>query len=280
MSTKNIQKDIKEKREKVSNVPHSNKSSLVKNEVLGVSVTSSSEENILEYIVKKIESYAEDKEKLLIVTPNPEILVYANKHKEFRDILNQAQISLPDGVGVLWAGRVLGKPFQQRITGVDFMKSLCKEVIRKPITVGFLGGRGGVAEVTSKCLQKAYPGLKVGFVGEEPGGISNFKFQISNAQSRRFEETITCDILFVAFGFPKQEEWMAENLEKLDVKVMMGVGGAFDYISGKVPRAPKLIRAIGFEWLYRLLRQPWRWKRQLALVEFVGLVLREKFSSK
>src|SRR5258708_28886790 len=126
MSTKNIQKDIKEKREKVSNVTYSNKSILVKNEVLGVSVTSSSEENILEYIVKKIESYAEDKEKLLIVTPNPEILVYANKHKEFRDILNQAQISLPDGIGVLWAGRVLGKPFQQRITGFDFMKSLCK----------------------------------------------------------------------------------------------------------------------------------------------------------
>ena len=88
------------------------------------------------------------------------------------------------------------------------------------------------------------------------------------------------DILFVAFGFPKQEQWIAENLDKIPVKVAMGVGGAFDYISGNVPRSPVFIRKLGLEWLFRLIIQPWRLKRQLALFKFIYLVLREKLKSK
>ena len=88
------------------------------------------------------------------------------------------------------------------------------------------------------------------------------------------------DVLFVAFGFPKQEEWMYNNIDMLNVRVMMGVGGAFDYISGKVPRAPGFIRRFGFEWLYGLLRQPWRFQRQLALIEFIWLVLKDILKSK
>jgi len=240
---------------------------LVKNVILGVKVTNESQKEILEFLVKSIErsfgSY-------YIVTPNPEILVHASHHQNFKNILNQAQISLCDGVGLILAGKILGKPFVQRVTGVDFMKNLCEAVSEKPITVGFLGGRDRVAELTSKCLRQKYPDLKVSFVGEE----WEDEEKISTS---KFKQRI--DILFVAFGFSKQEEWMAQHVGKIPVRVMIGVGGAFDYISGKAPRAPLFIRRIGFEWFYRLIHQPWRFKRQLALLEFFFLILKEKFEA-
>ena len=196
---------------------------------------------------------------------------------DFKAILNQAQIALCDGVGLWLAGRILGKHFTERITGVDFMQNLCKKVAKKPITVGFLGGRPGVAELTAKCLKAKYPGLNVVFAGTE-WDENNSEFRIQNSETKKEKNHNKIDILFVAFGFPKQEQWMNEHLDRIPVRVMMGVGGSFDYISGKIPRAPKIIQAIGLEWLYRLLRQPWRWKRQLALVEFIWLVIKEKLS--
>ncbi len=228
-----------------------------KNILLGVGITNATKDEILKYIITSLEK-ADDS--YYIVTPNPEILVYANKHPQFKAVLNNARLGLPDGIGVTMAGRILGKHFYERITGVDFMELLCKEVSEKPITVGFLGGRGGVAEKTAECLRQKYSGLKAVFVGEE------------------WKKT-EVDILFVAYGFPKQEEWMAEHIVKIPVKVIMGVGGSFDYISGSVMRAPLLIRSIGFEWLFRLLMQPWRIKRQFVLLQFCLLVLREKLSN-
>lgn len=239
--------------------------------LLGVKLTNATEKEVLEYIIKNIESSSE---KYYIVTPNPEMLVYASNNTSFKDILNNAKLALIDGVGIIWAGKVLGKNIKQRITGTDLMESLCKEVsasnegaLKKPITVGFLGGRQKVAERTAECLQKKYPGLKVIFADQEPDKLLK-------------EPKLLIDILFVAFGFPKQEKWIAENLEKIPVKVAMGVGGAFDYISGSVPRAPVFIRMLGFEWLYRLIRQPWRWKRQLVLIEFALMILREKIENR
>lgn len=232
---------------------------LKKKRLLGVDITDTTEREVLEYILQNLEK---SKEKFYIVTPNPEILVYANKNQEFKNILNQARIGLCDGIGVLWAGKVLGKSLKQKTTGTDFVQKLCKEVSEKPITVGFLGAGPAIAEETAECLQSRYPGLKVVFVAQEWGEDG-------------FVPSI--DILFVAFGFPKQEEWMNKNLSKIPVQIAIGVGGAFDYISGKIPRAPKWVQQIGFEWLYRLIRQPWRWKRQLTLAKFVYLVLREKF---
>lgn len=226
-----------------------------KNFLLGVGITNAKKEEILEYIITSLEKKTDP---YYIVTPNPEFLVYASKHPEFKIILNNARLGLPDGIGVIWAGKILGKPFVERVTGVDFMELLCKEVSEKPITVGFLGGRGKIAEKAAECLQVRYPGLKVIFVSEEWA-----------------EERNSVDILFVAYGFPKQEEFMAKHIGKIPIKVMIGVGGAFDYISGAVPRAPLLIRLIGFEWLFRLFVQPWRIKRQLALLEFSWLVLRQ-----
>jgi N-acetylglucosaminyldiphosphoundecaprenol N-acetyl-beta-D-mannosaminyltransferase len=193
------------------------------------------------------------------------MIVYARRDNHFREILNRARIALPDGVGIMIAGKVVGHQLRERITGTDMVELICREVSEKPINVGFLGGRNGVAEKTANCLKKKYPDLSVSFVGEEWEGRE------SDAQGLAKSKT---DILFVAFGFPKQEEWMASQSEKSKITVMMGVGGAFDYLSGQVPRAPSVIRSLGFEWLYRLIRQPWRIKRQLALFSFALLVIK------
>lgn len=231
----------------------------VKTSILGVGLTNAPKDEILEYVdvlVKKTSKTA------MIVTPNPEIAVFATEHPDFKVLLNKADLALCDGVGLSLAARILHKPLKERITGVDFMKSLCEKSVEKAYTIGFLGGKPGVAERTAECLRKEYPGLRVHFTGAE-------------WDARRFPKN-GVDILFVAYGFPKQEEWIAKHQDILPVKVAMGVGGAFDYISGDVMRAPFVVRAIGLEWLFRLIRQPWRWRRQTALLTFLMLVFRER----
>ncbi|MDP3941448.1 MAG: WecB/TagA/CpsF family glycosyltransferase [bacterium] len=256
-----------------------------KKNVLGVCVTDVSKQDVLKYITKSLE---DEDDSYYIVTPNPEIVVFAQRNKSFQEALNQARIALPDGVGLLFAARILGIRLQQRITGTDVLEDICREVSKKPITVGFLGGRGGVAEKTAERLVGKYPGLRVSFIGEEWGKdgfkdaqkISNFKFLPAGRQG---QISNSVDMLFVAFGFPKQEEWMWEHLGKIPARVMMGVGGAFDFLSGSVPRAPRFLRVVGLEWLCRLALQPWRLKRQLALLAFVAMVFRERlriFSSR
>lgn len=274
--------------------------------ILGVKVNNITEKEALEFIIKGLEQKGRI---IKIFTPNPEIIMAALKDEGFKRVLNTADVALADGVGLLWAAKMLGKQLQKRIAGVDFMEMLCKEASKRGLTVGFLGGRPKIAERTAECLLRRYPSLKVVFAGEEWLGaeagnalrsVRNFSRQqlqsppvdkhsllSKNADiekfvppratgSPRLNESI--DILFVAFGFPKQEQWIYENLPKIPVGVAMAVGGSFDYMSGAVPRAPLLVRKLGFEWLFRLIREPWRIHRQLALIAFVLLVLKEKFS--
>ena len=228
----------------------------VKKKVLGVDISIASKRQILEYITKNLDR------KYFIVTPNPELIVMANNDSMYRKVLNGAGLALPDGVGLMWAGKILGVSLKERITGIDLVESLCQAVAKQPITVSFLGGGPKIAERAAECLKKRFPSLKVKFAGPK---ITNFD---------KLKDT---DILFVAFGSPKQELWIAKNLKQLPVRVAIGVGGSFDMISGKVPRAPLFIRNIGLEWIFRLIIQPWRLKRQLRLLKFVFLVLREKF---
>jgi len=266
--------------------------------ILGVGITNATKEEILEYIIK---SLGKRDKKLFIVTPNPEILVLASKDKEYKKILNSAEIALPDGVGIIIASKILKVRLKERVTGVELLEGLCLAIAEKPITVGFLGGRDRVAEKTAECLRKKYPGLKVAFAGsewpaqvddrrlkiedstlkmEDGGSIYPLSSTINNLPSIFYRLWSNIDILFVAFGAPKQEIWISENLERLPVRVAIGVGGAFDYISGRVPRAPTLVQKLGFEWIFRLIIQPWRIKRQIALLEFAYLVFKEKIASK
>ncbi|KKS87577.1 MAG: Glycosyl transferase, WecB/TagA/CpsF family [Microgenomates group bacterium GW2011_GWC1_43_11] len=197
---------------------------LNKKYILGVGITDVSFNTILEYLVEKLKK---EGKKLYLVTPNPELLMIARRDEGYKKVLNNAEIALPDGIGVVIAGKILGRPLKARATGVDFVYNLCNTIAKQPITVGFLGGSPNVAEKASECLTKKYPGLKVAFAVSEAA---------------------------------------------------MGVGGAFDFISGKVHRAPKFVRGLGLEWLFRLIRQPWRLKRQTALIRFIFLVLKERAS--
>lgn len=238
---------------------------LPKKEILGVGITSASHDEILEYVLNSLRS---PQEKYYIVTPNPEIIIYAARENSFKKVLNKAEIALCDGIGLYIAANVVGKGLKERVTGTDLVESICKasvregkDDVRKPVSIGFLGAGPGIALKASECLREKYPGLSVSFADAE-------------FSQGKFPET---DILFVAYGFPKQELFMAEQIDTLPVKIMMGVGGALDYISGSVPRAPRIFRALGLEWLFRLIRQPWRWRRQLALLTFVLLVIKERF---
>lgn len=266
-------------------------SRLFTKKILGVDIVDMSQEKVLEYITTRLE---EKRKKFYIVTPNPEIIVYAHHHQGFQKVLNTADLAIPDGIGLLWASKILGNPLNHRITGIGLMEELCRRYANSSVTIGLLGGRQGVAEVVADCLHKKYPKLQVVFVAEEwdesgfakakQHQVSSIKYQEKTGKIQNTEDSIHdtahIDILFVAYGFPKQEEWIVKNLDSIPVTMAMGVGGAFDYISGRVGRAPQGVQRAGFEWLWRLIRQPWRIKRQVKLLEFIILVLQEKFARK
>lgn len=225
---------------------------------------------VLEYSLENIKNFSRN---LFFVTPNPELLVIAQKQNSFADVLNSADLALPDGIGIILGSRIAGRPIKHRNPGADLMENLCRDVSNRPITVGFLGGGPGVADKTADCLTKKYPDLKVGLTYSGRPDRETLQLIKKKVDGKKL------DILFVAFGSPRQEIWIAENLKALPAKITIGVGGAFDFISGKIPRAPKFLRQLGLEWLFRLILQPWRIRRQLSLINFIFLVLKEKFST-
>jgi N-acetylglucosaminyldiphosphoundecaprenol N-acetyl-beta-D-mannosaminyltransferase len=269
----------------------------VKKKVLGIEITDALDYEILESIVDFIEN---SKKNAYIVTPNPEMIVAATKSLAFKNALNQADVALCDGFGLYVGSRIVGKPVLSRIIGTNFVENLCEKVVNRPITVGFLGGGSRIAVTAAERLQKKYPGLVVAFAGEEwlmdyrgpaarhphsTSSITSFPAGAHRGTPTRVtpqDQLSTLnnkpvDILFVAFGHPKQELWMAEHVGKIPVRVMMGVGGAFDQFVDPTLRPPLIISSIGMGWLYRLIREPWRFKRQLALLTFLGMVVRERF---
>jgi N-acetylglucosaminyldiphosphoundecaprenol N-acetyl-beta-D-mannosaminyltransferase len=238
--------------------------------ILGVNITNEKSGEILEYLFSSIRN---SKTKIVIITPNPEMLIYAYRHLDYQGKLNHSAISLPDGVGLFFASGFMGESLKERITGVDFIEMICEKSRDLPLSIGFLGGKSRVAEQTAERLQKKYPWINVTFVAKE-WSEKGFDWKKEGHKTKQI------DILFVAFGVPKQEEWISTHLDSLPVKAAMGVGGSFDFLSGSIPRAPFIIRFIGLEWLFRLIIEPWRWRRQLALVEFIYLVFKQTFSSK
>ncbi len=221
--------------------------------------------------IKRIEEFLADGGQHYIVTPNPEMVVAAEKDKNFLEILNKAGLSVPDGFGLILASRYLRRPIQERITGVDLMLDICRLAEQKNCSVYLLGGGDGVAQKTADTLRKCFPYLKI--AGVESGGVISDQQLTTNNQQINFTRP---DILFVAFGAGKQEKFIAENLNKMPtIKIAMGVGGAFDFIAGKIKRAPRWMRKIGLEWLWRLLMQPWRLKRiWTATIKFSWEIIR------
>ncbi len=203
-----------------------------------------------------------------VTTVNPEFIVAAQKDHVFRQIINRASLAFPDGAGVLKAAKWLKQPaLPERIPGVDTVEALAALSAQKGYKIYFLGAMPGVAEKAIAVLQKRYPGMKAAgaFAGSpraEDEDEAVAKIQAANP-----------DIVLVAYGAPQQDKWIARNMRRLPASVLMGVGGAFDFISGTAQRAPKWAQQLNLEWLHRLINQPWRWKRIWnAVPRFMWLV--------
>jgi N-acetylglucosaminyldiphosphoundecaprenol N-acetyl-beta-D-mannosaminyltransferase len=202
-----------------------------------------------------------------VCTINPEFMMVAQRDRDFFNILNRADLCIPDGVGLLWAARYLGKPLPERVTGSDGVPKIAERAAQTGWRLFFLGAASGVAERAASVLRVRYPGVQiVGTYSGSPAGSEE------DALVERVNGSGT-DILFVAYGAPEQDKWIARNLPRLNMKMAMGVGGAFDFIAGVVPRAPQWMQDLGIEWLFRLMRQPWRLRRMLRLPRFVLVVL-------
>ncbi len=211
--------------------------------------------------LERAESFLDDGGQHYVVTPNPEIVLKARKDLEYRSILNSADLILPDGIGLIWASHKLHGPdkcIQERIAGVDFLINLLSRLSyrsnapHKPFRVLLLGGRGGVAKKTANNFRKKFPDTVFHSLENHEGG--NIDFII--------KDLVRPDIIFVGLGAPKQEMWIYQNLYKYPgVKIAMAVGGSFDIISGRLPRASGSFRNLGLEWLWRLILEPKRFKR-------------------
>jgi N-acetylglucosaminyldiphosphoundecaprenol N-acetyl-beta-D-mannosaminyltransferase len=239
-----------------------------KNILLGIPVPTLSQRNILE----KLDGFlAHPGPMRHIVSLNPEILVLAQENEEFRSSLLSADLSLVDGSGVRLAARMRGIPVGERYTGVDFMKDAIEHLSNGRSRVLLLGGRPKLADKLAKRYAQTYPNLT--FRGLS--GIEDIKGDQVGEESERvlaYVRDYKPHIIFAAFGSPFQEIWFSRNAQALRGTVCVGVGGAFDFLAGEVPRAPELLRKLGLEWLFRLAVQPWRWKRQLRLLKFAIMV--------
>ena len=207
-----------------------------------------------------------------VATVNPEFVIAARRDPEFQAILNAADLCLPDGVGLLWAGRMLGRPLRQRVTGSDGVWHIAELAARRGYRLFLLGAAPGVAEEAAHRLCVRYPGLTV--AGTYAGSPA---IEEEDAIVKRVRAAHT-DILLVAYGHPRQDKWLARNLARSGAAVGIGVGGALDFVAGVAVRAPRWMQRLGMEWLYRLWREPWRWRRMLALPQFAGLVMWERLT--
>ena len=204
----------------------------------------------------------------VIFTPNSEFIYYAYHHPEFREKLNSADLTLPDGIGVVHAAKILGTPLRERVPGYDTCRRILAESVECGCTVFILGGKPGVAEQAKENVERDFPGVRT-------AGVHDGYFQ-DDAPVIKQINAVKPDFLFVCTGCPKQEEWIYKNREQLAVKVMIGAGGTVDVLAGTVKRAPAFFCKFGLEWFYRLITQPWRFVRMLNLPKFLFTVIWKK----
>jgi N-acetylglucosaminyldiphosphoundecaprenol N-acetyl-beta-D-mannosaminyltransferase len=202
-----------------------------------------------------------------VCTVNPEMIMIAQHDPNFHNILSRCDLTVPDGVGLLWAGRRLGKPLPERVTGSDGVPLIADEAAKRGWRIYLLGAAPGVADQAAEVLRDRNPTLQI--VGVYSGSPAPSE---EDAIVERINAA-NADILFVAYGAPEQDKWIARNLPRLRVKMAMGVGGSLDFVAGVIPRAPLTFQRLGLEWLYRLYLQPWRIIRMMRLPRFVLAVL-------
>jgi N-acetylglucosaminyldiphosphoundecaprenol N-acetyl-beta-D-mannosaminyltransferase len=206
-----------------------------------------------------------------VVTLNPEMVMAAQRDGELREAILRAELVVADGAGVVWAARLGGASLPGRVTGVDLLDACARVAAERGYRLFLLGAAEGVARQAAERLEARYPGLRIaGTFAGSPAAAEQGEICV------RIREA-GADMVFVAYGAPAQERWIARTRGDLGAAVAIGVGGAFDFVAGRVPRAPLWMRRLGLEWLYRLWREPWRWRRMLALPRFAVAVARAEW---
>lgn len=232
-----------------------------KERYLNVDVSVLNYDELMNYIINDIEN----KQKSTIIAINPEKIMKAQNDKTLLDLLNSSTYNIADGIGILYASKIKKGSIKKRITGIDSMDMLCRLSNNKGYKIFMYGAAPDVVKNAKTELIKKYPQINI--VGIMDGYEKNNDKIINKINESG------ANILFVALGSPKQEFWIKNNKDKLNVNIFQGVGGSFDVFSGKVKRAPKLMQKLGLEWLYRLIKEPKRIFRQLNLFKFMLLVM-------
>lgn len=238
-------------------------------EVLGVPVDRVRMDEAVARVEAFLRDHARDGRSRLVMTPNPEIIHAALSDPELMAALRGADLSLPDGAGVVWASRRLGRPAPMRVTGVDLLDRLLVLSAEKGYRVFFLGTRPEILARAVESARARYAGLRM--AGSHHGyfGPTEDEAVVDAVRAAR------PDLLFVGMGAPRDQKWLWRQRDAMGVPLAMGVGGSFDVLAGEVPRAPGWVRWANAEWLYRLVRQPRRWRRMLALPRFAWAVWRQ-----
>lgn len=218
--------------------------------------------------VEQIRQAIEDQKPIRVVTANPEMIYVSNYDRRLKELINSADIVTADGIGVVWAARQLRTSVKERVTGIDLVQALFPAANAGKWRFFFLGGQSGIAERAADRVCGEYPEIKCKALH---GYFSQAEEALVLEEIRRFQP----DILLVGLGCPRQEYWIYNHPGLACVSI--GVGGSFDALAGTVARAPKRVQDLHIEWLYRLWKEPWRWRRQAVLPLFVLKVWRQKF---
>lgn len=239
-------------------------------DILGVPVARLDLEGTVAYLDRALD----EGQRIVLITANPEFIMLARRELALGEPSAPAvRLIVPDGVGLVLASRLLGAPLTGRARGRDLVLRLADVAERRRLSLYLLGAGEGVAARAAAVLAREVDGLRIAgtYAGSaEPAADDDSVPRVAATRP---------DILLVAYGMPKQELWISRNLERLpSVRVAVGVGGAFDYLVGDAPLPPEWLARAGLEWLWRLIRQPWRWRRQLVLPVFLWLVLRERLA--
>ncbi|WP_394218225.1 WecB/TagA/CpsF family glycosyltransferase [Halobacillus trueperi] len=233
--------------------------------ILGVPFSITDQSMLIDYI----EHHIENKEKSFIITANPEIVMRANDDWDYMKNLQRATYITADGIGIVKASRILGQTVPERVTGYDVMMELLRVSDVKKYKIYLLGAEQDTLQAAKTNIQLLYPHIEV--VGSHDGYF-NWNENTITEEIKKVQP----DLIFVALGAPKQEKWIAEHIDQFDHGVFICVGGSFDVVAGKVKRAPLSWQNKNLEWLYRLLKQPSRWRRMLALPRFTYHVIKQK----
>lgn len=245
-------------------------------DIFGVEIHNTS----LNKLIQDLKEHLKEDKGISIFTPNTEIVMQAKKSDTEKKILNSATYIIPDGIGLIYGARLRGIELKERVTGYDTSMALLDIANQNGYGLYLLGGKEGVAEKAVESLKITHPGIRI--TGCHHGYFegSHLGKELSPEEEQIIDDikSNNTDILFVGFGFPRQERWINDNIDETGVKVAIGNGGVIDILAGDAKRAPDIYIKLGLEWLYRLLKDPSRIKRQIVLPLFIIQVLLNKKS--